>query len=82
MDDWGEPLPAEQRTLFRFLPTVLAVHRATSVFDIGLAVTSTVLGAVLGLLTALVLTCWRITTPAAAPPLSAAVLPIGLQRDG
>lgn len=56
---------------------MLAVHRATSVFDVGLAVTTTVLGAVLGIVTVLVLACWRITTPALAPPLPVAVRPVG-----
>jgi hypothetical protein len=62
------------------VPTILVVHRATSVIDVGLAITSTVL--VLGVLTAFVLAWWRITTPTLAPPLSVAVRPVGLTESG
>lgn len=73
---------ARPRPLLRFVPTILEVHRATSVIDVGLAITSTVLGIVLGVLTAVVLACWRITTPASAPPLSVSVRPVGLPASG
>lgn len=66
-----------RRPFFRFLPTILAVHRATSVLDIGFAIANTVLGVALGMVTAVVLACWRITTPSVAPPLPASVRPVG-----
>jgi hypothetical protein len=61
---------------------MLVVHRATSVIDLGLAITSTVLGIVLGVVTAVVVACWRITTPMVAPPLSVSVRPVGLYEPG
>jgi hypothetical protein len=51
----------------RWVSAVLAVDRATPGFDVGLAVTESVFGMILGVCTALVLACWRITTP--LPPL-------------
>lgn len=67
------------RPFGRLVPALLSLDRVTSVVDVGLAVTANVLGAVLGVLTAVLLVCWRITTPRSAPPLAASVLPIGEQ---
>jgi hypothetical protein len=67
----------EVRIVTRFVPTIVVVDKATSVIDLGLAVTANILGAMLGVLTAVVVLLWRITTPTSAPPLSVSVRPVG-----
>lgn len=61
----------------RFVPTIVVVDKATSVIDLGLAVTANVFGALLGVLTATVMVLWRVTTPTSAPPLPVSVRPVG-----
>lgn len=69
------------RLTTRFVPTIVVVDKATSVIDLGIAVTANVFGAVLGVLTATVVVVWRVTTPTPAPPLSASVRPVGERHE-
>jgi hypothetical protein len=59
---------------------MVLADRATSVIDLGLAVTANIFGAVLGVLTAVLVVLWRVTTPTVAPPLSVSVRPVE-ERD-
>ncbi|HVV19478.1 MAG TPA: hypothetical protein VHF06_08585 [Pseudonocardiaceae bacterium] len=49
------------------MSALLAVDRATPGFDVGLAATESPFGMIVGICAAVVLACWRITTP--LPPL-------------